>query len=277
MVGFPPTISAMRQQSGRAGRRNKDSLAILVAEPGAVDQHYMNHPDQLFTSPNTHLVIDLENPLILEGHLQCAAFEMPIRTDVDKFYFGDTIQRLVCDSLVLGDKIFHPHPRFLPFPSRHVAIRDCQDGHYTIIDITNNRNHILEQIEPSRAMFTLYQGPHPFGYPFILRNLDTLLKIAQVESTNVDWTTRHRSFTDVEPIETEATKHLANSSRIVSFGRVKITCHVSGYFKLDKRNNILDTIEIDNPPLIIETKGLWIDIPKHALDTLVLKKTSLEN
>ena len=39
--GFPYTIANLRQQSGRAGRRNKDSLSILVGDSFATDQYYM--------------------------------------------------------------------------------------------------------------------------------------------------------------------------------------------------------------------------------------------
>ena len=58
--GFPYTIANLRQQSGRAGRRNKDSLSILLGDCFPTDQHYMQNPDELFTKPNAELRIDLD-------------------------------------------------------------------------------------------------------------------------------------------------------------------------------------------------------------------------
>ena len=45
---FPGTISSFRQQAGRSGRRQRTSLAVLVAGQDALDQYYMGHPQQLF-------------------------------------------------------------------------------------------------------------------------------------------------------------------------------------------------------------------------------------
>src|SRR5690606_15636989 len=75
--GFPYTIANLRQQSGRAGGRNRDSLSILVGDGFATDQYYMQNPDELFTKPHCELQVDLDNMLVKEGHIQCAAYEMP--------------------------------------------------------------------------------------------------------------------------------------------------------------------------------------------------------
>ena len=41
----------MRQQAGRAGRREQDSMAIYVAFDGPLDQHFMAHPEDLLGKP----------------------------------------------------------------------------------------------------------------------------------------------------------------------------------------------------------------------------------
>jgi len=65
------------------------------------------------------------------------------------------------------------------------------------------------------------------------------------------------------------------------YGRVRITSHVFGYFKVDRKNNILvrprqtglemkmqDTVDIDTPAFVRETHGTWFDLPPYAIDVL---------
>jgi DEAD/DEAH box helicase domain-containing protein len=158
-VGFPYTIANLRQQSGRAGRRNKDSVSILLGDSFPTDQYYMSNPDELFTQPNSSLQVDLENMLCLESHIQCEAFEIPIQPEADKSYFGSLVHTIARERMRKDkDGFYHCSERFLPYPSRVVPIRDTEDTHFAIIDTTNGRNMVLEELEGSRAFFTIYEG-----------------------------------------------------------------------------------------------------------------------
>ncbi|KAH6635443.1 P-loop containing nucleoside triphosphate hydrolase protein [Chaetomium sp. MPI-SDFR-AT-0129] len=286
--GFPYTIANLRQQSGRAGRRNKDSLSILVGDGFATDQHYMQNPDELFSKPNCELQVDLDNMLVKEGHLQCAAYEMPIQPTEDAVYFGDDLAQLCQDRLIpdeTGNGVFyHTHPRFRPLPSRHVSIRDTEDDHFAIIDITNNRNVVLEELEASRATFTIYDGAiflHQ-GETYLVRDFRPDQQLARVERVKVDWLTSQRDYTDVDPIETHAVKRIARSPSSSTsyspsrayYGAIRITQVVFGYFKVDPRNNsrIIDAVPVSNPPVIRHTRGMWLDIPPRALAILAARR-----
>lgn len=269
--GFPYTISNLRQQSGRAGRRNKDSLSILVGDCFATDQHFMQNPDELFTRPNCELQVDLDNMLVREGHIQCAAYEMPIRPKDDAKYFGDDIGKL-CEERLIKDELgfYHAHDRFRPQPSKFVSIRDTEDEHFAIIDITHNRNVVLEELEASRATFTIYDGAiflHQ-GTTYLVRDFNPDKRMARVEKVKVDWTTTQRDYTDVDPIETEAIRRIKGSESRAFHGTIRITQVVFGYFKVDSRNRVLDAVQVDNPPVIRHSKGMWMDLPKRALEIL---------
>jgi DEAD/DEAH box helicase domain-containing protein len=107
-VGSPTAVLpcaltfSQRQQIGRAGRRARDSLAIYVADQCGIDSHYRAHPDDLFDKPTPDLVINLESPLVIEAHLQCAAFEMPLSSD-DACWFGPLTTTL-CETKLVRDK-----------------------------------------------------------------------------------------------------------------------------------------------------------------------------
>lgn len=72
------------------------------------------------------------------------------------------------ESLQLADNIYrrsiryHTHPKFMPYPAKHVSIRGIEEERYTLIDVTKfNRGgaaRILEEMEISRALFEVYEG-----------------------------------------------------------------------------------------------------------------------
>ncbi|KAI1823645.1 hypothetical protein F4861DRAFT_549628 [Xylaria intraflava] len=277
-LGFPYTISNLRQQSGRAGRRNKDSLSILVGDCFPSDQHYMQNPDELFTKPNCELQVDLNNMLILEGHIQCAAYEMPIKPIEDIRYFTPDLTKIAEERLVRDELgYYHCHDRFRPTPSKLVAIRDTEDDHFAVIDISHGKNTVLEELEASRAFFTLYDGAiflHQ-GNSYLVRDFQPDRMIAKVERVKVEWTTRQRDFTDIDPVECEAIRKIPGSLSRAFHGSIRITQNVFGYFKVDKRRRILDAVQVDNPPIIRHSKGMWLDVPKRALEILVDRRLNV--
>ncbi|KAL5339561.1 hypothetical protein BJX70DRAFT_363234 [Aspergillus crustosus] len=306
-LGFPYSISNLRQQSGRAGRRNKDSLSILIGDRYPTDQYYMRNPEELFSKPNAELQVDLTNELVLEGHIQCAAYELPLKPDQDHAYFGPQLLEFASTRLIRDAMgFYHCHERFRPQPSRCVPIRDTEDQHFAVIDTTNARNSVLEEVEASRAFFTLYEGGiflHQ-GQTYLVKELNPDRFFARVVRVTVDWNTMQRDFTDIDPIETEyirlispspyATPASATTPRTTTptptnpeaesetdissgnnsppsrafFGPIRIHAVVYGFFKIDKRGRVLDAVQVDNPPITIFTKGLWLDVPKRALDIL---------
>ncbi|KAI5287366.1 hypothetical protein KEM52_001623, partial [Ascosphaera acerosa] len=270
--GFPFSIANLRQQSGRAGRRNRDSLSVLVGDVVALDQHYMRNPDEIFTKPNCELQVDLSNELILESHLQCAAHELPVDVERDEQYFGKLLHELAPSRLDRDDAgLYHCNPRFLPNPSRHVSLREIDEISYAIIDTTNGKNIVIEQVEEADVFFTVYEGGiylHQ-GYPYLVEELNLDRHFARVKRVHVDWRTQQRDFTDVDAVETEARRPLSSQSvHHAYFGKMKIRTLVFGYFKLDRAGNIFEAVELNNPAIERQSKGFWLDVPREALAIL---------
>lgn len=167
------TCRIKRQQGGRAGRRTQESVAILVADVYAADQYFVKNPEILLTKPISDLVIDPDNAVILELHLQCAAFEMPL-SSADEKYFGPTIMHILETRLVKDEEgwydshiefpcnnspraRYHTHGKYMPFPSKHVALRGAEEESYSLVDITGGESKVLEEMEHSRAIFEVFQ------------------------------------------------------------------------------------------------------------------------
>ena len=71
----------------------------------------------------------------------------------------------------------------------------------TIIDTTHNANTVLEELEASRAFFTIYEGGiflHQ-GRTYLVKEMNPERMIAKVEYVKVDWTTQQRDYTDIDP------------------------------------------------------------------------------
>src|SRR5205814_6902534 len=86
-VGFPGTVASLRQQWGRAGRR-EHGLAVLIASEDALDQYFMREPETLLERRVEAAILDHANPRVLDGHVAAAAFEAPV-DDADRATLGD--------------------------------------------------------------------------------------------------------------------------------------------------------------------------------------------
>ena len=80
LVGWPGSIAGAWQQLGRAGRRDSASLGVLIAGDSPLDQFVARNPRYLLDANAEEALIDPDNLLVLGGHLQAAAFELPFES-----------------------------------------------------------------------------------------------------------------------------------------------------------------------------------------------------
>lgn len=67
---------------------------------------------------------------------------------------------------------------------------------------------------------------------------------------------------------TDSIKNILDTRNTVSFGKVKISTVVFGYYRIDKRKRIIDAHDVYMDPIIIESTGVWADAPGPALKQL---------
>ena len=253
-VGFPGTVSSLRQQWGRAGRRSP-GLAVLVASEDALDQYFMREPETLLARTVEAAILDHANPRVLDGHVLSAAFEGPI-DDADAQTLGPEalVRAAELPELKLTDAGWVWAGK--DYPAARVLLRSGELEAFTIVDAETGS--VLGTVERSRAFGTIHDGAvylH-LGEQHLVRRLDVDARAALVSPATVDWYTQAKVETEtviVEPLRTEARLGLE-----LSFGRVSVTERVVAYQRKSiSGGDTLETIPLDLPETSFETEAVW--------------------
>jgi len=269
IVGFPGTFCSLWQQAGRAGRRQEQSLSILVAYDDPVDQYLMRNPEFLFGQSPEHAIIDPDNPHILAAQLCCAGQELPI-SEAELAEFGPRaveVARVLAQQpgkLRLTGERYYWDGRELP--ATQVNLRTISNATFAIVDVTGGRNEVIGQVDSISAPELVYPEAvylHQ-GESYIVRQLDLPARVARVERLDADYYT--------QPV-------LADQCRIIGqrlhgecfggrrfFGDLTVRWQTVAFrkFKLYTQELIGQTA-LDLPPQEVNTTGMWLQPPPNAL------------
>ncbi|MBT8340086.1 MAG: DEAD/DEAH box helicase, partial [Desulfatitalea sp.] len=75
LVGYPGSMIATWQRSGRVGRKGQAAALVMIAGDNALDQFYIAHPRMFWEGRPETAVFNPYNRVALEAHLACAAAE----------------------------------------------------------------------------------------------------------------------------------------------------------------------------------------------------------
>jgi DEAD/DEAH box helicase domain-containing protein len=253
-VGFPGTVASLRQQWGRAGRRNH-GIAVLVATEDALDQYFMREPDKLLGRRVEAAILDHENPRVLAGHVRAAAFEAPL-DDGDREILGEQALEAAA-----ADPELRRTPRGIvwagkDYPSARVPLRSTDADAFTIVDAATGS--VLGVAERSRAYTTVHPGAvylH-LGESYLVRELDERALRALVEPIAVDWYTQAKKET-----QTEIVRALREERRLglpLVFGEIEVTEQVVGYERKTIRSQErIELVGLELPPTSFATEAIW--------------------
>jgi DEAD/DEAH box helicase domain-containing protein len=157
MAGYPNSIASTWQQSGRAGRRAGDSLAVMIGSSGIMDQYLMEHPDYLFSTENESALVDPHNLFIHLDQIKCASFEIPF-TEREEF-LGPIDEHLeyLEEHRVLhreGDRFYWSERSF---PAEEISLRTATGGNFVIVDITDGKNKVIGEVDRPTAVELLFE------------------------------------------------------------------------------------------------------------------------
>lgn len=268
LTGYPGTRASMWQQAGRAGRRDTDALAVLVAQDDPLDQYLVLHPEDLFDKPAEAAVIDPANPYVLEPHLRCTARELPLR-EADLYFFGDPADvRAAAERMQeRGELVLRRdawHDRGKDSPHRAVDVR-AGGGHVYRI-IIEDTGELLGTADEGRAFKTLHPGAvylH-MGEQYLVRGLNLVDRVAVVAEADPDHYTQARDLTDIGIVAVQERGRTGDVD--AAFGTVRVTNQVTSYVKkLVSTNEVIDELALALPPQHLETKAVWWTIPSEVV------------
>jgi DEAD/DEAH box helicase domain-containing protein len=270
MNGFPGTIASMWQQAGRAGRRNAPSVTVLVGGEDQLDRYLMSHPTEVFRRPPEPSVVNTANPFILDPHLACAAYELPISYDDLRWWSDEELHNGVRD-LVRDDRLRlrrrwrngteEPFAHWCDtgYPSRGMSLRSGSSGEIRIID--DHTGRLIGTVDESRAHSSVHTGAIYLhrGNAFEVIELDLDEREARVVEADGGEYTQARSSTDIRVLTVDETRPVGAAT--LHLGSVEVISQVTGYQMRESRSRkILSNETLDLPEQRLVTRAFWYTV-----------------
>ncbi len=267
--GFPGTLASMWQQAGRAGRTGRRSAAVLVAGDDQLDQWYAAHPSELTRRAPERAVVNPQNPFIMRAQVACAAHEMPLSPD-DERWFGpgldDAVRELVhADQLMpRGGRMYWSGERS---PARDVGLRSGSSVEYRLVDSESQRT--IGTVDDARVFSVAHPGAvylHQ-GRQYRVEHLDRDEHLAILEPFDeADEYTQARTTTDIAIVSEDAFAALGDA--IVHLGSVEVRSQVVAFQRKQiSSNGVIEVCELDLPERVLVTRACWYTVPAEVLET----------
>lgn len=265
--GYPGTVAAAWQRIGRAGRRQRTAVGIMVLTSELLDQFIARHPEFFTGASPEHARIDPDQLLINMDHVRCAAFELP-------FAEGDTFGReqlsdqldYLAEHQVVHREGRHWHWIADSYPANTVSLRTIAEGNFLVVDITAGKKKILAEVDYSSAAVTLYEGAIYMvqAAPWQVEKLDWVGRKAYVRAVQADYYTDAIDYTKLKVLE--SFEHAAGAHAVAHHGEVHVVRRVPGYKKI--RYYTHENIgygPVNLPDLDMHTSALWWQLDPATL------------
>lgn len=265
--GYPGSVAATWQRFGRAGRRQRPSLGVLVAGSQPLDQYVVRHPEFFADSPPEHARIAPDQPLILFDHIRCASFELPFQ--VGEAY-GPIDPQVYLEALAETEVLHREGERWEwiadSYPANAVSLRSVADGNFVVVDRSDGRQTIIAEVDHSAAALTLYEGAiHMIqSTPYQVEKLDWDGRKAYVTRTHVDYYTDSIDYTKLKVLERFDGCEAGRGDS--HHGEVHVVRRVAGYKKI--RYYTHENIgygPVNLPDQELHTTAVWWQLPQAVL------------
>jgi DEAD/DEAH box helicase domain-containing protein len=280
--GYPGTIAGTWQRLGRAGRRQRTALGVLVASSLPLDQYMIRNPEFFLGASPEQARIDPDQLLILLDHIRCAAFELPFR-DGDVFGKEDLSEMLAYlqEHGVVHHEGGQWHWMEDSYPANSVSLRSVAEGNFVVIDTTNGAQTVIAEVDYSSAPETIYEGAIYMiqSAPYQVERLDWEGRKAFVTRTQADYYTDAIDYTRLKILDESMGSDSIDQQRSiesdpidsidssVAQGEVHLVRRIAGFKKI--RYYTHENIgfgKIQLPDQEMHTTAVWWQVNPDALD-----------
>jgi DEAD/DEAH box helicase domain-containing protein len=273
ILGYPGSIAANRQQSGRAGRKSGSSVSVLVASANPIDQFLIRHPEYLLARSPEKALINPDNPLILLQHIRCAAFELPFRQGE---FFGRLPWEQVEMYLQALEELGETHlsrNRFFwtadEYPAEKISLRSTAAGTVSLHVEEEERLTTIGEVDWHSAHWLVHPGAiylHQAS-TYLVKSLDLEEKRAILEPVSYDYYTEPRQEIDLQILETHQSAPVESGT--CSLGEVMVASQLIGYRKIRwYTHEQLGGEEITLPPTELQTMAYWLVLDETVVKSL---------
>ncbi|MEJ2405390.1 MAG: DEAD/DEAH box helicase [Candidatus Thiodiazotropha sp.] len=266
--GYPGTVAGTWQRLGRAGRRQRTAVGILVASSLPLDQYIIRNPDFFLGASPEHARIDPDQLLILLDHIRCAAFELPFTAG--ETFGGEDLSEMLAYLVEQG--LLHRegsqwHWMADSYPANSVSLRSVAEGNFVVIDATEGGKRVIAEVDFNSAPMTLYPGAIYMvqSAPYQVETLDWEGRKAFVTRTRADYYTDAIDYTRLKILER------FDSDRPEGYqsatGEVHLVRRVAGYKKIRyySHENV-GYGDIDLPDQEMHTTAVWWQVDPDVMD-----------
>lgn len=267
LAGYPGSRAAFQQQIGRAGRRDRAGSAVLVLDSGPMDAFLARDPAYLWDGPAEQVATNPDHPMMVLGHLRCAAFERPLTP-------GERFGPLASDDLLAWADALRDegelHARDgsvywigAVYPAESVSLRSV--GGAAVALKVQGEERVLGTVDAPSAPWLVHPGAvyvHD-GVPFEVRDLDMDRREAVLVPTDGAHATR--AARDV--VITPAGAPDVRSRRSVStwLGDADVTETVTGFRRFRRATfETLSRHPLSLPPSVLRTRAVAL-VPGDAV------------
>ncbi len=267
LTGYPGTIAGTWQRLGRAGRRQRPALGVLVASSQPLDQYIIRNPEFFLGASPEHARIDPDQLLILLDHVRCAAFELPFQQG--ERFGKENLEELL--GYLEEEGILHKegarwHWTADSYPANAVSLRSVAEGNFVVVDITDGGQNIVAEVDFSSAPMTIYEGAIYMvqASPYQVERLDWVGRKAFVRRTRVDYYTDAIDYTKLKILDDFERDRDGQAE--CARGEVHLVRRIAGYKKI--RYYTHENIGYGNinlPDQEMHTTSVWWQVAPEAL------------
>jgi DEAD/DEAH box helicase domain-containing protein len=261
LAGYPGSVMGFRQQTGRAGRRDRPALVVMVASQNPLDQYFAEHPDELLDGRPEDAAVDLMNPYIAGGQLGCAARERSLGSE-DRSHYGDQmgqVASLMCQHGQLRDSAgTYVAVAATPRPI-DVDLRSMGERSYLLLVGDREIGSIEERYVPREA--------HPGaiylhdGMAYRVIGVSRTTGEITLKRSDEGVLTEPKGARFIELLSREQERQFLDGAVSVTHGRLFVTTEYDEYVEIDEDTGHLRSGEIPiEPPQHFElrTSGLQL-------------------